>query len=181
MSGVPNGENGEGEEESSLLLQLHPAWRQAVKTIVESAFPWGHILTFEWLYQALDIPMPTPETPLGAAQRTELQFLGSFKRMEKALLEEHQIALKNLIGIGYVLMPPQEQADWGYAETLRETRRAVQKGFRRVTCLRLNELSDAQRASASDKAATLANLSHLLSSRGLKAASDRKALTGDSV
>lgn len=97
---------------SEHLLQQYPAWREAIKIFMADGFAAGDVVSFEWLYEHFLIARPIGTTSLADAQKAELQFLSQFKSFEDALLTEHQIALSNVRGVGYRIVPAAEQTRW---------------------------------------------------------------------
>lgn len=72
----------------------------------------GDLLSHDWILYALD--MRTPQT-----KEDQFELLGRMDAFRTALLKEHCIALQNVRGEGYRVVPPGEQAE--YAVRLAET------------------------------------------------------------
>jgi hypothetical protein len=144
---------------SDHLVQQYPEWREAIKKFTQQAFASGDVLTFEWLYGAFGIARPLPTTQLADAQKAELRFLSQYKEFEDALLREHQIALANVRGVGYRLVPPSEQTGWAEQSGVGEIKKAVRKLGDRLTNVDLTRLSVAGRKENADALARLAMLS----------------------
>lgn len=132
------------------LTQLHPAWRQAVTTFFLGEFKPDHVLTFDWLYENFAIERPTLQTPLGAAQKAELAFLGQFKNFEDCLLREHTVALSNVRGVGYRIVAPEQQSAWAERNGIAELRKAARKLGDRLVYVDIKRLSDPQRRENAD-------------------------------
>lgn len=89
----------------------YPEWKSAVEKFLRQGFSDGEILTHDWLFAALLLRKPDNETPYQDAKRTEILFLQRFQKFQRHLLEEHQIDLVSVTGVGYRITPPQEQTE----------------------------------------------------------------------
>lgn len=147
---------------SEHLLQQYPAWREAIKAFMDAKFASGDTMTFDWLYEHFLIKRPLGTTLLADAQKAELQFLGQFKQFEDALLTEHQIALTNVRGVGYRIVPPGEQTGWAEGQGVGEIKKAVRKLADRLTNIDLAQLTVDQRKENADALARLAMLSGMV-------------------
>lgn len=92
------------------LVELYPAWRQALVKFREAHFAHDEIVPHEWFYAAFDIPMPGENTPLKVAEKAKLQWLSQFDRLKRALLEQYQVKLRNEPGLGYRVLHPRDQS-----------------------------------------------------------------------
>jgi hypothetical protein len=122
----------------------------------------GDTISFDWLYEKFLIQRPVGTTILADAQKAELQFLGQFKAFEDALLTEHQIALTNVRGVGYRIVPPGEQTSWAEGQGVGEVKKAVRKLTDRLTNIDLAQLTTEQRKENADALARLAMLSGMI-------------------
>jgi hypothetical protein len=114
-------------------LEVHPAWRQAIKDFLAANFPPGHVVTFDWLYDAFKLKMPSEATTWGEASKTKLLFLSQFQNFSEHLLSEQTIALASVTGVGYRVLPPGDQTPWAEAEGRAELKRALRKLGRRIS------------------------------------------------
>lgn len=156
---------------SDHLLQQYPAWREAIKAFMQERFAPGDTVSFDWLYDHFLIKRPGGSTLLADAQKAELQFLSQFKQFEDALLTEHQIALTNVRGVGYRLVPPAEQTRWAEDSGVTEVKKAIRKLGDRLTNVDLVQLTNEQRKENADALARMAMLSGLI-----KSAVERKSV-----
>lgn len=146
------------------MMQQHPAWREAVHRFREQGFRAGDVLAFDWLFDAFGVIRPSPDTPLAEAQRSELEFLSGFKAFEDVLLGEYQIALANVRGVGYRVVPPAEQTAWAEGQGKLELKRALRKMHDRLANVDLGQLDAGQRRENADALARLAQLSGMAKS-----------------
>jgi hypothetical protein len=149
---------------SEHLLQQYPAWREAIKAFMQERFAAGDTVTFDWLYEHFLIQRPAGSTLLADAQKAELQFLSQFKNFEDALLTEHQIALTNVRGVGYRIVPAAEQTRWAEEEGVGQVKKAIRKLGDRLTNVDLVQITNEQRKENADALARLAMLSGMVKS-----------------
>ncbi len=146
------------EGEMSQTINLYPAWRQAVKAFLEQGFQADDVIAFDWLYENFGLEKINPDTPYEEAQKTQLQFLASFKKFEEELLTEHQIALDTERGIGYKIVPSEKQSRWAFEKGLAEYKKVTRKAQSRLTNVDLVKLSTEERKENADLMARLAQL-----------------------
>lgn len=113
-------------------VELYPVWKQALLKFLDAHFvPDQDIIPHEWFYTAFDIPMPTESTPLKIAEKAKLQWLGQFDKLKTALLERHQIDLKNVPGLGYCIVPPRDQSRMALEDMVVGMKKLIRNGMDR--------------------------------------------------
>ena len=140
------------------LVELHPAWRQAIKDFVSAEFKPGHVLDYDWLYAHFKIPQPSGSSSLNDAEQAQLRFLSAFKNFEETLLTDHQTALQNVRGIGYRIVPPKDQTEWAEKDGFSEIRKAYRKLGDRLSNVAIDQLSAEDRKKNADALARYAML-----------------------
>lgn len=131
-------------------IELHPAWRQALAGFHEQGFEAGDLVDFDWLYGAFKITRPGPATCYEDAKKADFAFVAAMEPFRAALLREHQIALANVRGLGYRIVPPPEQTEWAETTGLREAKRALGKMGHRLSFVDMRQLNAAQRRANAD-------------------------------
>jgi hypothetical protein len=98
----------------------------------------GDLLTHQWIKWALDIPEPST-----LDQATELQWvlLTRLDAFRDYMLMKRKIALQNVRGEGYRIVPPAEQARFAAEQAMELVKRGLDKGEKIITNTRTNELS----------------------------------------
>lgn len=96
-------------EEFDELLEYAAGWRRALTLFLDSHFPYDHILSHAWLYEAFGLEKPGPKTSNDEAEKAKLGFLQNFKPFREVLLKEHQIRLRSEWGVGYRVVHPRNQ------------------------------------------------------------------------
>lgn len=137
---------------------LHPAWRNALQSFLDGRFPYGHLLTRDWLYEQFQIERPCFSTPHGVAQRAELRFVEEFTSLRQALLEDHQIDLQTKNGVGYVVVAPGDQTGLALSDGIVAVRKALRRATTRATNVRIDELTPEQQKANADALAKLATV-----------------------
>jgi hypothetical protein len=135
--------------------ELYPVWRQALLKFRTAGFAPDEIVPHEWFWEALDLVMPKEDTPLKVAERAKLQWLSQFKRLQTALLEQHQIDLVSEPGIGYRIVPPREQSKQALEDMAWGMKKAIRNGVDRSTHVNTAMLSAEERRQHTDNLARI--------------------------
>jgi hypothetical protein len=151
------------DDEDDHLTQQYPAWREAISRLVrDKRLMPDTLFEFAELYELFLIKRPLPSTPLAEAEKLKLQFLAQFVDFEEALLTEHQVALANVRGVGYRIVPPAEQTTWAERHGIAEVRKAVRKLSDRLTNVDFIALGAEDRKANADALARLGMLGGML-------------------
>jgi hypothetical protein len=110
------------DETAAAMVQLDPPWRQAVQDALQ-AFTYGDTIPMEWLDKAFDIQYPKTGTREDY-KAISFQFLTAMDRFREDLLTKHKMALRNVRGVGYEIIPPGEHAIMARAQFLALMRKA---------------------------------------------------------
>lgn len=143
-------DGGEG-----LMPRPYPAYKAAAEDILRLYRP-GDVITHDWLWEALQLQKPLPNTRYEEAKQAELQYMKAFESLRAHILEEHRVCLQSIQSVGYQWVPPGEQT----AATIQEFERliglALRKGVRNVVYIDHDSLSDDQRVANANAQAKLA-------------------------
>lgn len=98
----------------------------------------GDMLSHDWIKWALDIPKPKT-----IEQATEQQFmlLSRLDAFRDYLLTVRKVALQNIRGVGYRIVPPSEQAQMAAEQAMKLVKRGLDHGDKLMTHTRTSELS----------------------------------------
>ena len=145
-------------------LELYPSWRQALVRFREAGLKFGDILLHTWLYEqfecdALNNPR---EISWDQAQKLQLKLLGQFTPFREALLDQDQIDLQSVPGVGYELVPPADQSRRAVKDTQKDVDKAMRKGVARATNVNTAMLTAEQRREHADNLARLGMLRRLM-------------------
>lgn len=140
-------------------LALFPVWRQAVRDFL-AEFNYGDTVGLEWLEKHFNLLTLDDKERLTAAAFRARQFawLSHIEAFKRELLVEHQVCLESVRGEGYRWVTPQEQTGVAMKEFERDAKRAFRGAGLRLSHIRVDELSDAQRAENLDAVAKVAML-----------------------
>lgn len=129
------------------IVSLYPAWKQAVEDFLDAGFQPGDVITHLWLAEHFGMPMLDDAATITPAEYRERQFtwLQHVEAVKSELLDKHQVFLKSVFGEGYRWVLPSQQTGVAISQFELEAKRAYKKAGRRLTNLRMTELTDAQR------------------------------------
>ncbi len=115
----------------------------------------GDLLSHDWILFALDLR--PPET-----REEQFELLERMDAFRTALLREHCIALQNVRGEGYRIIPPGEQAE--YAARLAESyfKKGAQKGSDHLRYTRRDQLTHTEARRHTDCEVKMAALSGMV-------------------
>jgi len=138
---------------------LHPAWREALRVLLEEGLEYGRILDKCHLVKLFKLKEPVTARD---QREFDIEFFSMLSALRDELLEEHQLDLHTMRGHSkYCVTYPGEQTDLAMREGFADMQRALSKTARRLVHIRHNELSDEQsrhNADALAKAASLAGM-----------------------
>ncbi len=148
---------------------LYPAWRQLERDLLDAGLPDGATIPMDRLRSGLGVR--DPATLNGAdVMREQLQFNSAMGSLMASLLENHRIKLRLVEGVGYMVVPPEDQTRLAIKERGAEVQNVIEKAFRDVTYVRTEALTDEQRRENADAVAKFASLG-LMTKERLKLAS----------
>lgn len=141
-------------------VELYPVWRQALIKFKEARFAHDEIVSHAWFYEAFGYEVPD-ERSMSAEKynKLKLQWLSQFKRLQAALLEQHQIDLVSEPGLGYRIMPPREQSKHALEDMATGIKKAIRNGVDRSTHVNTALLSADERRRHTDNLARIGALS----------------------
>ena len=140
-------------------VKLHPAWRQAESDLLAQGVTYGSLITQDWLDAAFGI---TPASTIAQHQRNELIRLRQFQELAASLLENYRMMLAPVRGVGYSVVPPDQQTAVSMRRRTKEIRSAMAKMLREVKYVNDALLTDAQRKEHTDATAKLGQLRSML-------------------
>lgn len=138
-----------------------PVWlQQAIRMFLEDRFKDGDTISHIWLKHALDVQEPRD---LGDAERIQWQLLTRIEAFKDWLLEDQQIALENIRGEGYRIVPPREQAKVAAQQAMKLVKKGLDKGNRLMTHTRVTELTTEERRRHTDAHVRLIGVGEIMS------------------
>lgn len=108
------------------------AWVSLLAEIA-SNYSDGTLIPHEWLRRKFGLKQlqledfDTVEEFLEGHKRQQFTYMSMTDKLRWQLLEEEKMYIKNIVGEGYVVIPPQEQTKYGYDEFLKSVRKAIRE------------------------------------------------------
>jgi hypothetical protein len=145
-------------------VQAFPPWREAAARFMAAGFSSGDTIETCWFYQSLGLEMPRDDTPYKIGERLRLAFVAGFEKLKLHLLSEHNVDLKNILGVGYQWVEPGEQVACSRDDFEHACKKAMTNHLRRSSFVDNDALTDAQRAARTDELARMASLKAIMGS-----------------
>ena len=144
-------------EESSVMT---PWLARAISAYDKDKRKDGDLLTHDWIKWALDIPAPS-----SIDHATELQWvlLTRLDAFRDYMLIHRKIALQNVRGAGYRIVPPSEQARFAAEQAMDLVKRGLEKGEKIITNTRTSELSTDEQKQHTDAHLRICGLKDMMS------------------
>lgn len=132
--------------------KLFPAWRQAEQDLIAQGVTYGSLITDDWLRAAFGIAEPKT---IAEAQRNDLVMLRQTDALRESLLQTHNMMLRRVQGVGYTVIPPEQQTRTAMKDRTREVKNALRKLAQEISHVNQAMLSDEQRKENADAQAKL--------------------------
>lgn len=129
---------------------------EAVKAYFERQYKDGDLVSHDWLLYVLKLRQPR-------TREDGLLLLDRMDAFRKALLEDHCIALENVRGKGYRVVPPAEQAEYAARTAAAHISKGLRKSGQLLEHTRVDELSERERQRHTDTEVRMAGLRSLIS------------------
>lgn len=143
-------------------VELYPSWRQALVRFRDAGYAYGDVLPHTWLYEQFECTgLLDPKITWEQAQKLQLKLLGQFTPFREALLDENQIDLQSVPGVGYELVPPADQSGRALKDTIKDINKAMRKGIARASSVNTALLTTEQRREHADNLTRLGMLRQL--------------------
>lgn len=136
-----------------------PAWKEALDNFT---FCYGDVIPHKWFYVHFGLKEPTATTRYGESKESAMLFMANFKRLEDALLEERQMALRNIRGEGWEVVTPNEQTDWAMHTGTHEMKKALRKMYSRQMNVNHSMLTIEEKKENADSLARTSMLNSML-------------------
>lgn len=133
-------------------LPLDPPWRQAVEDAA-AMFDYGDPIEREWLMDAF---MIEPATTVADVDKKSFEWLQSYIPFRDTMLEVHKKALRPLPGLGYEVVLPGEQTDYGKRQFQGKVKRAYERYRSTIVNVEITRLNQEQAQHNAEEQAKLA-------------------------
>lgn len=129
----------------------------AVEEFDRTGFKDGDLISKDWLIFALQVPTKGEDV-----DKIMFMFMNRFIAFRDYLLLGRKIAIENVRGKGYRIVPPNEQAQLAADEALKLIRKGLTKGETIAANTRVNELTNDEAARHTDMQIKLAGLAQMM-------------------
>ena len=137
-----------------------PTWlERAVSIFDRDSRGDGDLLSSDWIRYALDVPVPRD---VESAQKNQWLLLARMDAFRNYLLIERKIALQNVWGQGYRIIPPHEQAEIAAREAMSLERRGLSKGNKMLVHIREDQLTVDEKRRHTDAHVRLSGITDML-------------------
>ncbi len=133
-----------------------PLWKQAVEDIVED-YDYGDVINLDWFYDSFGT-LPPEKGTLEEFKAFQLDFLANIENVKNELLEEHDMMLVSVRGVGYRIVKPKEQVKIAWEKLKYDVVKALSKGERRIVNINTEMISKEQRQERTEKLAKISQL-----------------------
>jgi hypothetical protein len=118
----------------------YPQYLNVVDTVLEK-YTYGDMIDKAWLLAQFEIDTPDVMTKK-QFESYQFEFLTQMDGLRTTLLEEHNIALKNIKGKGYLLVHPKNQADVAMTDLKASISKELKKCVKTLTYVNLELLGN---------------------------------------
>ena len=136
-------------------LRLYPAWRQAEQDLLALGLRDGEVVPMEWLKTAFGI---VDATDVAEHDRNRMLFNSQIGELKASLLEGHRIDLRLVDGVGYMVVPPDQQTERAMKDRGAEVTRSLVQLSRQLLFVRSEQLTEDQRRANADAQAKVGQL-----------------------
>lgn len=119
----------------------------------------GDMLSHDWLAFALQLEKPRH---LDEVQEKQWRALSRIDAFRDYLLRDRQVALQNVRGQGYRIVPPSEQARYAAEQAMRQVSKGLEKGSKLLTHTRTAALSDDEKRQHTDAQVKLSGIGQMI-------------------
>jgi len=137
-----------------------PEWMPTAQWIAVHT-SYGELIAHEWLMEQFHLEYPETGTK-EEIEEISFAYLQCVTSMSQFLLEEHQLALQNVRGKGYRVVPPQEQIGVAKDQARFDLHRTLRKYAQRLQHIRYDELDVEQQRRRDDEAAKLTQMRQMM-------------------
>jgi hypothetical protein len=128
----------------------------AVEQFFTENFNDGDLISWDWLHLTLEIND-------AAVRENQFILVERIEAFKTALLESHQVALQNVKGKGYRIVPPNEQAYYAASEAAKYLQKGLKKAGNLLTHTRQDQLNSQEKKRHTDTEVRIAALSGMVS------------------
>lgn len=130
-------------------------WKAAIVKMREDGLTYGDIITHEEMYNLIGVPMPEKLTGFRDIKQAQLAYIHNVEKIRRELLEEDQMDMQNVRGIGYQIVNPNEQTSKAMGDMMADIKRVLRRTAGRIGFVDLARLSAEEQRENTDARARL--------------------------
>lgn len=142
---------------------LFPAWKQAVKVLLDEGLTFGSTITRKRL---ADLCQVKPPESIEDVRRYDLELLTCITEIKDVLLTAHCMLLVTDNKGAYVVIAPESQTQYAVDNGIKAIGREMKKMSMAVSFTKTELLSDADRAKNADAQAKISMLAGMVKTKG---------------
>jgi len=142
---------------------LFPAWKQAVKVLLDEGLTFGSTVTRKRL---ADLCQVKPPENIEDVRRYDLELLTCITEIKDVLLTAHCMLLVTDNKGAYVVIAPESQTQYAVDSGIKAIGREMKKMSMAVSFTKTDLLSDADRAKNADAQAKISMLAGMVKTKG---------------
>ena len=152
--------------------KLFPAWKQAVKTLLDSGLTYGSVLKRSYISELCDVPKPVD---IDDVRRYDLEVLRCITEIKDILLTAHCMLMVSDHAGNYIIIEPESQTQHAVDAGVKAIGREMKRMAMGVSFTKTDLLTDEGRKKNADAQAKIPKLAGMLSieKRELQRISDR--------
>lgn len=136
-------------------VKLYPAWKQAVKTLIESGLTYGSTLEKDRIIELCELKRPVT---IDQKERFDLRLMNCIFEIKDALLTDHKMLLATNRDGSYRVLSPKDQTQYAVEHGAKAIAREMQRMAISVQNVNLSLLDSEQRRKNSDAQAKISML-----------------------
>lgn len=146
-----------------------PDFEAIAKQIIKHRI--GEVLPHDYFKQLFNIEAPqssdyeNDQDFIHALQIAQFQYMSMMEKLTETLLKDYKTCLKNEKGIGYYILSPEDQLDYGITRTESTVKRKLKKGQSIIINIDHSKVDIKVRKNASDKIAAWSMIKQLFDKR----------------
>ena len=152
--------------------KLFPAWKQAVRTLLDSGLTYGSVLKRNYISELCDVPKPVD---IDDVRRYDLEVLRCITEIKDILLTAHCMLMVSDHAGNYIIIEPESQTQHAVDAGVKAIGREMKRMAMGVSFTKTELLTDEGRKKNADAQAKISKLAGMLSleKRELQRIADR--------
>lgn len=142
-----------------MTLGLFPAWKQAVRILIDEGLTFGAAITRDRLAQLCEIQ---PASSVADVRRYDLEVLDGVYKVKESLLTNHCMLLVSDGAGAFLVVRPEDQTKVAIDSGTKALKREMSRMAKGVSFIRVDLLTDDQRAKNADAQAKISKLAGMM-------------------